>query len=119
MMNIDAMRALLAAVEAGGGPADDLPAILRQDVVRSWHGDMNAALALHGALLPGWRYSLVPDENWPSGSDAMRAVTWPRDVTLKASVFRPIGRAPTPARALLIATLRGVIAKMDADEPAY
>ena len=94
---IDALRALEKAVEAaavdGMTPHCDLPAI---HVLGAYYGSLDAAKALHEALLPGWD----------------RQITTYDDDTFEASVSKPLevktydGVSSCMARAWLIAILK-------------
>lgn len=108
MTTLTLIRALLRDIESGSWPGDTSP-IWGEELhgyawKARWHDDMNAALALHGALLPEWWWQAE------SFADVFRARVNERGIyDDRIDVL-----APTPARALLIATLRGVIAKMEA-----
>jgi hypothetical protein len=112
-MNLDAMKELLAAVEGGGEIVfGEGGANCRRALTDHWtdcaeayrEDDMNAALALHAALLPGWGYAFTSDS----------AITGKPCATVYGGGRSYDGEAPSPARALLIATLRGKIAELDA-----
>ncbi|UNY40270.1 hypothetical protein KLEP181_gp63 [Paracoccus phage vB_PmaP_KLEP18-1] len=62
--------------------------------VRAYHGDLNAALALHEALLPGWEWDVA-------SSDAAAVFTG-------SALSGPseLAASSTPARAWLLAILR-------------
>ena len=114
-MNIDAMKELLAAVEAGEVVQSvDARAIWPEidiwgAVCCASQGSTDAALALHGALLPGWDWSLAT-------SLQGKCCAWTNTVHgLREPGHK--GSALTPARALLIATLRGKIAEMEGTTP--
>jgi hypothetical protein len=101
----DAIDDLIAAIEAGAVGDDWMPWLDVMDRTRgilpyrfknmpaAYRGSVDAALALHAALLPGWWLQIsgpTPDGDWMvnfAGHD---------------SAF-----AATPARALLLATLKG------------
>jgi hypothetical protein len=113
-MNLEAMKELLAVVETGGhilwglssGPARQALGDKWPSALDAYFGDMNAALSLHAALLPGWVWGRdLGGRFWVAKS------TWD-------ALYSPEleGDASTPARALLIATLRGKIAELDADK---
>jgi hypothetical protein len=110
-MNFDAMKELLAAVETGTIAAHDADPFAFTLGPTEWNlahhayrGDMNATLALHAALLPGWGYAFTSDS----------AITGKPCATVYGGGRSYDGEAPSPARALLIATLRGKIAELDA-----
>ena len=67
-----------------------------------WHGDLNAAKALHDAVLPGWEWGVTDNEENPSGPAAFVA-RWGVDNGFEAS-------SNTPARAWLLAILEALIA---------
>ena len=88
---------LIEAVEADVMPLDGSSYKLFGDgwmhVFDAYHGSLDAALALHEALLPGWRWDLDAACNagvWNS-CDLLPAIT---------------GEANTPARAWILAILR-------------
>jgi hypothetical protein len=109
-----ALSGLLEKVKAGD---DDWTGIVRTSethtdlVWNAYNGDMNAALMLHNAVLPGCsQYSIQTDPTcikatvcwWPDGLSVGReahGVGWSED---------------NPARALLIAILKALIAGEDA-----
>lgn len=74
------------------------------NVHRAMSGSVDAALAFLAAVLPGWQAMIVTHAAW--------ADIWKRGDT--ETTNRPIrGRAETPARALLLATLNALIADAD------
>ena len=110
---IDALRALEKAVEAaaidGMTPHCDLPAI---HVLGAYYGSLDAAKALHEALLPGWRM----DALWQGGVLCENDDDWScrlRCVFGKSRVVENDERAaiPSPARAWLLAIIRALIAQ--------
>lgn len=83
-----------AALIHDGDTMSDLPILAH----RAYHGDLNAAAALHEALLPGWGWEMYHQDGcrvWESGNPT--------------NLF--IGKATDPARAWLLAILRAVEAK--------
>jgi hypothetical protein len=97
-------------------------------VLAGFHKDMNAALSLFAALLPGWGWSagsysvsddamVFPDFNCPIHGKRLRAELpilvngqeWPEATDID---LRPPG---DPARALTLATLEALIAKSQSD----
>lgn len=76
MTDTKALDALIEAVEAGG----TIQPFVFQDALNhgehapcageafeAYHGDLNAAKALHEALLPGWGYAFGDDEKGAAG----------------------------------------------------
>lgn len=63
-------------------------------MIRAYNGDLNAAKALHEALLPGWQYHLS------DGSASVEGTAW-----------ETYAQSETTARAWLLAILRAVEAK--------
>ena len=102
MTRITALRALEKAVEDaavdGMTPHCDLPAI---HVLGAYCGSLDAAKALHDALLPGW---------FPGMSKNIHHGHWYAWVQDKATAhFSAV--EPDPARAWLLAILRALIAQ--------
>ena len=105
---------LIAAVEAGTAIAGDFRKVWPgyagsttvevQNSARSYDGDMNAALRLHEALLPGW---------FPGMSQNINHGHWYAWVQDENQVHFT-STQPTPARAWLLAILRALKAKGDA-----
>ena len=104
-----ALAALIAAIEAGddiswgigGSPARKGLPTLWETALNAYCGSLDAALALHDALLPGWAWSIGSDnaaEVWPFGKvvDAIRAYT----------------DGGSPARAWLVAILKAYQAQL-------
>lgn len=119
---LDALRDLLGKVEAGSGieyaayrkafdgidgrPAEMEYPILRDQARLAFQGSLDAAKALHEAVLPGWRYSIT---HGPSGDVVVVAERLGVDVyTLGAAT-------DNPARAWLIAVLRALISQAEGD----
>ena len=95
MTDIAALDALIEAVEAGDESWVHMPRIhdLHTDLVwKSWSGSLDAAKALHDALLPGWVWQ------WCNG---IMTVFMPFPSSRCAD-----GTSPYPARAWLIAILK-------------
>lgn len=112
MTNIDALKALLAKVKAGGDLEDmyEVPAALgvegQSDMfIAAYRGSMDAALALKDAVLPGW--SWVKPDGPEMGT--MR-VFGPDNGDYYPSA---VGKHEDPARALLIAILEALIAEAE------
>jgi hypothetical protein len=130
MTRRDSLRALYEAVKAGEFPghvtARDLGlpdgAIAILTFYEAFSGSLDAALALHNAVLPGWGWSagscsvsddamVFPDFNCPIHGDRLRAELpilvngreWPEVTDIDQ---RPPGN---PARAWLLAILAAMI----------
>ena len=109
MTRRDSLRALYEAVKAGELEAvnkllgkmfsDDhnLPWSFVSDINSAFRGSLDAALALHNAVLPGWGWAVEADSN---------ACVWHPDTF---GVSRDIHIDPKPARALLLADLAAMI----------
>ena len=100
----DDLRKLIEAVEAGTWdgdlrmPADWHPVYISQ----SYHGSVDAAIALCEALLPGWEWEIN------SAGQVARVFRdgWMDDTSIWAD-------NPNPARALLLAVLRAKLMEME------
>ncbi len=105
---------LIEAVEAGDDlvvatAASDIASAERNigqyfptyDILKAFRGDMNAALALLAELLPEWAFSVVGYDYDDGGKD--EANVWPAGYHDEKSA---LGMSDTPARALLLATLK-------------
>ena len=115
-MSTEHMKALLEYVEAGeqlSGNVDFwlcVKSAFNQNMRRSgevanaYEGSLDAAKALHDAALPGWHWAIDSEDN--NG-----AVVFDSPVLGTAGV----GEGSCPARAWLIAILKALIAKGDAD----
>jgi hypothetical protein len=114
-MDTEKLDELIAAVEAGEW-IDMTPAYVSLGVnatvaARAYTGSLDAALALHEALLPGWRVNIgqteiiTPDRTFT-------AYVWPNDATMRQSVFRPCATHATPARAWILAILKAYRAQV-------
>ncbi|WP_062560328.1 hypothetical protein [Paracoccus aminovorans] len=89
---------LIDDVWAGGTLPRPLPfpAYQAAYVIGAYDGSLDAALALHKALLPGWSVTLENDDG------NIHAAVWPR-----GEIGEQHGaEGPTPALALLLAILR-------------
>jgi hypothetical protein len=106
-MTDDALRALRDAVKAGERPwrePCDSEWPYARFALDAFHGSLDAAHALHKAVLPGWAWDL---------SDNCEVQLWPPSLDFAGKV--PIfGRADTPARAWLLAILEALIAQQGA-----
>lgn len=104
---LTALKELLAKVEAGEieGYAfefADISGAYAQHAVQAYHGSLDAALALHEAVLPGWDFAVYADS-------AEVSETKPGD---GYDITEHYGAdSDTPARAWLIAILRALIAQ--------
>ena len=107
---------LIAAVEAGlPSPTnwrnfaalpvgdDDNPSPMLAH--RAYHGSLDAAKALHEALLPGWRWWVADALYWTALDDNAPSVTLCIG-TPGADLKVVTGHADSPARAWLLAILR-------------
>lgn len=105
----DALKRLIEAVEVGDESVNNraIEAIPQWAslIIAAHRGSLDAAKALHDALLPGWRMRIEQAEIVDHG-DAFTACVWPNDYTRREQVFRPSGEATDPARAWLLAVLR-------------
>jgi hypothetical protein len=108
------IRKLREAVEAGTlqGYAVEFVEVFgahAQHAAQAYHKDMNAALALMHAVLPGWY--------WDCGTESLDGTYFGRVETPHAGAPQPheiIGHADTPARALLLAILKAREAQNEA-----
>lgn len=98
----EALDKLIEAVERGEPNRNDgtLFRLFGDDWVHAWdvidRGSLDAAMALHEALLPGWSVTLENDDG------NIHAAVWPR-----GEIGEQHGsQGPTLARALLLAILR-------------
>lgn len=108
-MDRDALEKLIAAVDAGDPNRNDgtLYRLFGDDWVYAWdvidRDDLNAAKALHEALLPGW--------GWLIG-DGGSATVLPPDNIRAMGVIGPTARViSNPARAWLLAILKAKLAE--------
>lgn len=102
----DKMGLLIAAVEAGDVKRSGLGDLIvaawphpayyayEQNLLDAYFGSMDAALALHNALLPGWEWRL----------NVSNAAVYPFNAPPGVAMF--YGMADNPARAWLLAILR-------------
>ena len=107
------LEKLIEAAEAGTFLRDVLPARNERLAYSAFGGSLDAAQALHEALLPGWRFKIEQSEIVAHGDD-FTACVWPNDCSRREQVFRPFGEAPTAARAWLLAILRAYAAEQSA-----
>jgi len=121
MTRHEALNALLAKVEAGewdfraDAPArqvfpyqssitDDLGLTARA----AFEGSLDAAKALHEAVLPGW--------GWNAGVYGARVWPYPDEMARKPGVIQVEDREISPARAWLLAILSALIALEEAKQ---
>lgn len=121
MTRLEAIDALLTKVKAGEMTGSDLSLVATiglsgqsaQFIGKAYHGSTDAALALIGAVLPGW---VIHKIQWKWG-DLVEADIW--EVNPEGwhteGLRKVVGRSSTPARALLIATLEAMRVKEEAD----
>jgi hypothetical protein len=99
---------LLAKVEAGEWDNHGTSWLFSNDrrhAFSAFHGDLNAAKALHEAVLPGWGWSYYSD-------DGHFLVGHPTDGKIYEETHND-----TPARAWLIAILKALIAEAQPAPP--
>lgn len=103
------MDRLIAAADGGIWPGADMHDALGTDrrgelAYAAYHGSLDAALALHDALLPGWKVAGLHQEDrglwWAELREGF--ITSYSHVVVAPHSFD----APTPARAWLLAILR-------------
>jgi hypothetical protein len=102
-----ALIALLERVEAGHLTASCLPDSMVknwQQIMDAYHGSLDAAKALHDAVLPGWEYGISQNAEEPE--PAAYVAKW--DAKLAGDGFAAVSY--DPARAWLIAIIRALIA---------
>lgn len=114
------LKALIEAVEAGTAKGEDFNVApsagwfghSEMDAYRAYHGDMNAALALFKELLPGWDW-MKPAAEWKPDSVAVVSPHIEPPGPDDDCAGRPwfVGEYQTPARALLLATMKAVEAQ--------
>ncbi len=117
MTRIDALRALYEAVKAGEARSDWMPWIDPTDRTRgllpyrfadfpaAYFGDLNAALALHEAVLPGWFFCIANNSAFVTKPDGPMIVPFDWD----GDMGQYHAEATTPARAWLLAILAALI----------
>ena len=112
---IEQLDALIEAVEAGTATVttcdDAFPNAHNFEhsyALSAYRGSLDAALALHAALLPGWSWSANGDTH--AGQTGYSAAAHPPS-TCDESVFCD---AATAARALLLATLKAYRTTLEA-----
>ena len=129
----EALAELIALIEVGGGiswgyaagPARTALGDLWHSAMDAYCGSLDAALALHHAVLPGWAYrigycsvsddaTVFPDFNCPEHGERLRATLdegrdWFGDMDVD---WRPPGSSP--ARAWLMSILQALVAQEQA-----
>lgn len=108
-----ALDALIAAVDAGDESWVHLPRIpeLHTDLVwKAWSGSLDAALALHNAVLPGWVAKLS------AGGEGAGVTKWHCTVEdwNEGTEFHGDNQ-PSTARAWLLAILRAIKSQVKYD----
>ena len=104
MTRKEALAELIEKVEAGEWDAAGFSRALsyddcrRLDAYRAYEGSLDAAKALHEAVLPGWEWHLGPSNAKIYPYNGSPVKSWD-------------GMADTPARAWLIAILRALYAR--------
>jgi hypothetical protein len=122
-MNVEALRALEKAVEAGEFPADvsardlgldkeygGLPVI--RTMYRAFNNSTDAALSLLASVLPEWKLHQLhqfPAGHWLAGIYQFKE-DWPKWVEWPSHS----ARADSAARAILLAIIRALIAQAEA-----
>jgi hypothetical protein len=109
MTHLEALKDLKAKVEAGGdvyGFGAVGNPLLRGYAETAYHGSLDAAKALHEALLPGWEYGITRNQEEPI--PCAFVAPWGAD---KYSLLSQVADADTPARAWLLAILSALIAQ--------
>ena len=116
-----ALAALIAAIEAGDGPLNHALALNTIDQVKwcidAWNGSLDAATALHDALLPGWMWLVrtANDADIESGRcdkscNGFANVWGGKDPNMGGACFSVFSIAP--ARAWLVAILKAYLAQI-------
>lgn len=110
---IAALDALIEAVEAGSLPEEDWRLMhdiwsprnwheIGHNVRYSMHGSLDAAKALHEALLPGWEWGVTLNSDEPT--PAAYVAKWGAPEGSMGDGFE--AQADNPARAWLLAVLK-------------
>lgn len=128
MTQLTALKELAEKVEAGAAPDYSL---IRRGVVHDWDGvgdfvsrsyawnayigSLDAAKALHEAVLPGWLVSIVPIPSRLTATYSQDTV-WHNAVRVfKPHVSGETAKNTDPARAWLLAILRAKISELEAE----
>ena len=109
---LDALDKLIAAVEAGHVDANwydylELPKGHGNATIRAYHGSLDAALALHNALLPGWVATV-----WAGGEAAGVKYWWATVEDWNSGEEVSAENLPSPARAWLLAIIKAYRAQV-------
>ena len=99
------IAALIEAVEAGNDLPRPMPFNVSEAacIIGAYHGSLDAAMALHEALLPGWDWWINSKHYWDKDEGPLAVLkTGTPGIDLRTTA----GKAPTPARAWLLAILR-------------
>lgn len=115
-MDSDALKRLIEAVERGEQDLSAFPEILKPDAGLAYlnvykangNGDLNAAKALHDALLPGWTACVGQNAHHGDWNAFVRLV---EDGRITKEHYG--GTDDSPARAWLLAILRAQLAEAD------
>ena len=107
---MDALDKLIEAVEAGTADKDDhyaaFPTAMKGEHYHAWsafNGSLDAALALHEALLPGCnQYSIVTDPTCL----CVKVAWWPDGLSADKCCYGEGWSEDSPSRAWLLAILR-------------
>lgn len=114
MTKLDALKELLAKVYAGDRPArepddiEDACPVPARLMLSAFDGSLDAALALHEAVLPGWEWGVTCNKEQSGGPAAFVAEWGDYQNGFEAT-------NDTPARAWLIVILKALIA-METDQ---
>ena len=120
MTRKEALAELIAKVEAGTIPASDFDAFVPvfnvtttgNDAHMAYRGSLDAALALHQAVLPGWALERLT--MWPSFNGECGASLWGTHEEKDGGRWhsfvdgRTEAKADNPARAWLLAILKAL-----------
>ncbi|MDE4176374.1 hypothetical protein PXK01_19635 [Phaeobacter sp. PT47_59] len=114
MTRLEALKELAAKVEAGTwdevSEAFPLPALTFPNFGRAYHGSLDAAKALHDALLPAsWIVFSIDQDS------ARRWYVTLSDTTGRAGTIPHTGHRSNPARAWILAILRALIAQEESE----
>ena len=123
MTRLEALTELRDKVAAGENlfgadcmiaPLMNWPAYTEHSIWKASHGSLDAAKALHEAVLPGWQW-IIDGENRKLERNAQAQVWKIRKSKRKSHIGRVIA-SHNPARAWLLAILEALIAQENADD---